>query len=56
MKMRKIDLFLLRKYDEYCHNKSVFNELDSQKSYDEYINENFKFLIDQYRSYRRNSK
>ena len=56
MKTRRIDMFFMRYYDEYCSNKVVFNELDSQKSYNEYVKENKDFLVKEYIHYRRSNR
>ena len=56
MKTRRIDMFFMRYYDEYCSNKVVFNELDSQKTYNEYVKENKDFLVKEYIHYRRSNR
>ena len=56
MKTRRIDMFFMRRYDEYCSNKVVFNELDSQKTYNEYVKENKDFLVKEYIHYRRSNR
>ena len=57
MKARRIDMFFMRYYDEYCSNKVVFNELDSQKkSFKDYVKENKDFLVKEYIHYRRSNR
>ena len=56
MKTRRIDMFFMRYYDEYCSNKVVFNELDSQKSFKDYVKENKDFLVKEYIHYRRSNR
>ncbi len=56
MKTRRIDMFFMRCYNEYCNNKEIFNELDSQKSYHEYVKENKEYLVKEYIHYRRSNR
>ena len=53
MKIRKIDLFFLRTYNEYCHEKVTYNEQDTRKSFAEYIADNKDFLVRKYVKQRR---
>ncbi len=53
MKTRKIDLFFLRTYNEYCHEKVTYNEQDTRKSFAEYIADNKDFLVRKYVKQRR---
>ena len=56
MKTRRIDMFFMRCYNEYCNNKEIFNELDSQKSFKDYVKENKDFLVKEYIHYRRSNR
>lgn len=56
MKTRRIDMFFMRYYNEYCNNKEIFNELDSQKSFKDYVKENKDFLVKEYIYYRRSNR
>ncbi len=53
MKTRKIDLFFLRTYNEYCHEKVTYNEQDTRKDFAEYIADNKDFLVRKYVKQRR---
>ena len=53
MKIRKIDLFFLRTYNEYCHEKVTYNEQDTRKGFAEYIADNKDFLVRKYVKQRR---
>ena len=53
MKIRKIDLFFLRTYNEYCHEKVTYNEQDTRKDFAEYIADNKDFLVRKYVKQRR---
>ena len=53
MKTRKIDLFFLRTYNEYCHEKVTYNEQDTRKGFAEYIADNKDFLVRKYVKQRR---
>tara|TARA_A100001391_G_C4902382_1_gene234078 strand:+ start:345 stop:521 length:177 start_codon:yes stop_codon:yes gene_type:complete len=53
VKTRKIDLFFLRTYNEYCHEKVTYNEQDTRKSFAEYIADNKDFLVRKYVKQRR---
>ena len=53
MKIRQIDLFFLRTYNEYCHEKVTYNEQDTRKDFAEYIADNKDFLVRKYVKQRR---
>jgi len=53
VKIRKIDLFFLRTYNEYCHEKVTYNEQDTRKDFAEYIADNKDFLVRKYVKQRR---
>ena len=53
MKIRKIDLFFLRTYNEYCHEKVTYNEQDTRKNFAEYLADNKDFLVRKYVEQRR---
>ena len=53
MKIRKIDLFFLRTYNEYCHEKVTYNEQDTRKNFAEYVADNKDFLVRKYVKQRR---
>jgi len=53
VKTRKIDLFFLRTYNEYCHEKVTYNEQDTRKGFAEYIADNKDFLVRKYVKQRR---
>jgi len=53
VKIRKIDLFFLRTYNEYCHEKVTYNEQDTRKGFAEYIADNKDFLVRKYVKQRR---
>tara|TARA_R100001163_G_C4988448_1_gene141934 strand:- start:314 stop:490 length:177 start_codon:yes stop_codon:yes gene_type:complete len=53
VKTRKIDLFFLRTYNEYCHEKVTYNEQDTRKDFAEYIADNKDFLVRKYVKQRR---
>ncbi len=53
MKTRKIDLFFLRTYNEYCHEKVTYSEQDTRKNFAEYVADNKDFLVRKYVKQRR---
>jgi len=53
MKTRKIDVFFMRKFDEYCNDQLHYTNLADQKDFDTYIATNKKFLVALYVQQRR---
>ena len=53
MKNRQIDLFFLKIYNEYCHEKVTYSEQDTRKNFAEYLADNKDFLVRKYVEQRR---
>ncbi len=53
MKNRQIDLFFLKIYNEYCHEKVTYSEQDTRKDFAEYVADNKDFLVRKYVEQRR---
>ena len=45
MKTRKIDVFFMRKFDEYCNEQVPYTKLADQKDCDTYIAPNKKLFV-----------
>ena len=56
MKTRKIDVFFMRKFDEYCNDQLHYNNLADQKDFDTYITTNKNFLVALYVQQRRQER
>jgi len=53
MKTRKIDVFFMRKFDEYCNEQLHYTNLADQKDFHTYIATNKNFLVALYVQQRR---
>ena len=51
MKLRRIDMFIMRKYGDYCDESLRYNDL--QKSFKQWKNDNIKDLVKKYKEQRR---
>ena len=51
MKVRRIDLFLMRKYGDYCDESLRYN--DNQKTFQAWKEDNLLTLVKEYKEYRR---
>lgn len=51
MKVRRIDLFLMRKYGDYCDESLRYN--DNQKTFKDWKEDNLLTLVKEYKEYRR---
>ena len=59
MMIRRIDIFIMRKYASYCREISYDNYYGNKQqllSYEDYKENNKCFLIEMYKQYRRNQK
>ena len=51
MKVRRIDLFLMRKYGDYCDESLRYNDI--QKTFQAWKEDNIVSLVKEYKEYRR---
>jgi len=51
MKLRIIDMFIMRKYGDYCDESLRYN--DFQKTFQAWKDDNIKLLVKDYKEYRR---
>ena len=51
MKVRRIDLFLMRKYGDYCDESLRYNDI--QKTFQAWKEDNIIELVKEYKKYRR---
>ena len=55
-KMKRIDIFFCKKFDEYCYDCLIYNEVETQKSFSEYIKANKSLLVRLYVEERRRER
>tara|TARA_R100000406_G_C3062046_1_gene111670 strand:- start:282 stop:479 length:198 start_codon:yes stop_codon:yes gene_type:complete len=53
MKTRRIDIFLMQKFNDYCDEQLHYNTIAEQKDFAEYVEANKSFLIKLYVKQRR---
>ena len=51
MKVRRIDMFIMRKYGDYCDESLRYN--DNQKTFKDWKEDNLLTLVKEYKEYRR---
>ena len=51
MKVRRIDMFIMRKYGDYCDESLRYN--DNQKTFQAWKEDNILTLVKEYKEYRR---
>ena len=51
MKVRRIDMFIMRKYGDYCDESLRYN--DNQKTFQAWKEDNLLTLVKEYKEYRR---
>ena len=51
MRVRRIDMFIMRSYGDYCDESLRYNDL--QKSFKQWKNDNIKELVKKYKEQRR---
>ena len=51
MKVRRIDMFIMRKYGDYCDESLRYN--DNQKTFQTWKEDNLLTLVKEYKEYRR---
>ena len=51
MRVRRIDMFIMRSYGDYCDEALRYNDL--QKSFKQWKNDNIKDLVKKYKEQRR---
>ena len=56
MRTRPIDVFLMKKFNEYCNEQLYFNTLTKQKNFEDFITTNKSFLVALYVKQRRMNK
>jgi len=51
MKVRRIDMFIMRKYGDYCDESLRYNDI--QKTFQAWKEDNILTLVKEYKEYRR---
>ena len=51
MKVRRIDMFIMRKYGDYCDESLRYNDI--QKTFKDWKEDNLLTLVKEYKEYRR---